>query len=708
MMREIRDNEKAVTELMGTMFLLAIAVCVISVIMITVVSSFTDTADVQVDILGKIQGNNVVLEHQGGENLGLDTEVFLEIGGYEEEFTAGDYLDEKSKFDGFWSIGEQVIYPSSLFDDIEELMVNARVIDPSTKSMILYGLLKDGGIILFKGAIWHFDEGSGYVAIDSSGNGNDGTIVDGKYDENESVHDSSLYFDEVDDHIIVNNSYSLTMTENISIEAWINPLGTIASIDEYIFDGAFAYNPDAIHIFENIFGVAYIDSGNDVMFRTFVIESDGDIDETGWIDEVDLSTMDTNACNEPDLIHIYDDVYGVAYASENHGSGWIKTFRVNDSGYVFDDLVNNKLLFETSECFTPNITHVSGDIYAIAYEGKASGVVITINITSDGRINGGIIDSFVFDTNTIKKNKIIHVNGDIFAITYINKNNDLIVNTIEILSTGDISDIMSQVLDINQCSDPDIVHVSGDVYAISYGADMTSQGNVVSFEIDSFGSISGVIDTLIFENTVCEDPDIIYVESEYSDNYYTIAYASTTPHVGHIVTVEILPNGLISDNISYEFTYNDHHGYEPEILPVFGESGVYLVIYRGFSPHVGYISTTLTVKNPTHPIHRGIVKEEVFAIYADETNLYGSINDVTLSAPIDAGEWSYVALTYDNNMIRLYLNGVMVNSTPYSEPINQNSNPVIIGYLFHGYIDEVAIYETVLTDTEILEHYLMY
>jgi len=141
-MREIRINEEAVTELMGTMFLLAIAVCVISVIMITVISGLTDTADVQVDILGKIEGNNVILEHQGGENLGLDTEVFLEIGGYEEEFTAGDYLDDNSKFDGYWSIGEQVIYPSSLFDDIEDLMVDAKVIDPATKSLILYGLLK--------------------------------------------------------------------------------------------------------------------------------------------------------------------------------------------------------------------------------------------------------------------------------------------------------------------------------------------------------------------------------------------------------------------------------------------------------------------------------------------------------------------------------------------------------------------------------------
>jgi len=267
---------------------------------------------------------------------------------------------------------------------------------------------------------------------------------------------------------------------------------------------------------------------------------------------------------------------------------------------------------------------------------------------------------------------------------------------------------MSFILDTNQCNDPDIVHVSGDVYAVTYGADMAGQGNVVTFEIDNTGVISGNIDFLLFDNNVCEDPDIIKVQGEVYTNYFAIAYASSTPHVGQVVTIEILPDGTIADEISYEFVYNGHHGFEPKILPIHGDLGVYFIIYRGFSPHVGYISTTLTVRNPILPIHKGIMKDGVFAIYADESTLYGSINEVTVSAPITPGEWSHVALTYDNDQIRLYHNGVMVNSTLYSEPLNQNSNPIIIGYLFHGYIDEVAIYETVLTDSEILDHYTMF
>jgi PGF-CTERM protein/uncharacterized repeat protein (TIGR01451 family) len=67
--------------------------------------------------------------------------------------------------------------------------------------------------------ILHFDEGSGTIARDSSGSGNDGTIygatwVDGKYGK-------ALSFDGVDDYVQVPDSDSLDITGAITIEAWI-------------------------------------------------------------------------------------------------------------------------------------------------------------------------------------------------------------------------------------------------------------------------------------------------------------------------------------------------------------------------------------------------------------------------------------------------------------------------------------------------------
>jgi hypothetical protein len=702
----ILKNEYGVTELLGTMILLCIAVCVISLILTTVVANLNESPDINVDILGKMEQNNVILEHQGGDNLDIDTEIMFSIGGRKIGFLASEYMADNAKFDGYWNIGEQVIFPASEFSDIEDLLINVDfVLDGETLSNVMYGLLQDGLIFSYHGmgAIWLLDENKGILANDSSGNNNTGILVDGKWNDTISVLNSSIYFDEVDDYVHVENSFSLTMTDQISIEAWFNPLGNTASIDDYKFDSAFAYNPDVIHINEDIFAIAYIDSSNDVILKTLIIEEDGNIDG-GWIDLLDVSALDTNSCNDPNLIHIYGLVYGMCYSGDNHGTGWLKTFRINDTGVIFNDVTDNTLMFDDTNCFNPNITHVTGDIYVVAYEGKNKGIIKTFEISSNGDINPSIIDSFEFDTNSIEKPRIIKVNNNDFAVAYISKTNNLIVDTFNINPSGIINDIDTITLDTNQCNDPDIVHISGDVFAIAYASDMKNNGNLITFEVDNSGLISGSIDNIIFDFEKCEDPDIIQVFGELYTNYFAIAYASSSPHVGQVITVEIQPDGQIEDTISYEFVYNSHHGFEPKILPVFGDLGVYLVVYRGYSPHVGYISTTLTITDPTLPKDRGLLKDGVFSIYSNATHMFGSINDITISSPINL-DWIHVVLTYDGEEIKLYLDGNLAASTAHTEPLNVNSNDIMIGYLYHGYIDEIYIYEYALYPSEILDHY---
>lgn len=91
---------------------------------------------------------------------------------------------------------------------------------------------------------WKFDEGSGIVASDSSGNGNTGTIhgaqwVDGKVGK-------ALKFNGVNNYVSVPNSPSLDISGNeISVEYWINlPNGWYADStqgNQIIFDKGDAY-----------------------------------------------------------------------------------------------------------------------------------------------------------------------------------------------------------------------------------------------------------------------------------------------------------------------------------------------------------------------------------------------------------------------------------------------------------------------------------
>jgi len=77
---------------------------------------------------------------------------------------------------------------------------------------------------------WHFDEGSGNIAHDTSGEGNDGTIygganwTDGKFGE-------ALEFDGVDDYVKVPGSASLNITDAITIEAWVKPKGNYSDLE---------------------------------------------------------------------------------------------------------------------------------------------------------------------------------------------------------------------------------------------------------------------------------------------------------------------------------------------------------------------------------------------------------------------------------------------------------------------------------------------
>ena len=68
----------------------------------------------------------------------------------------------------------------------------------------------DSGIV----GLWHFDEGTGSTAYDSSGCGNDGTLSGGKFG-------NALYFDGVDDYVNIPDNPTLDLTGDITLEAWI-------------------------------------------------------------------------------------------------------------------------------------------------------------------------------------------------------------------------------------------------------------------------------------------------------------------------------------------------------------------------------------------------------------------------------------------------------------------------------------------------------
>jgi len=76
-------------------------------------------------------------------------------------------------------------------------------------------------------AYWEFDEGSGTAASDSSGNGNTGTLMNGPQWVS-GVKETALYFDGLDDRVMVPDSPSLKASGNvITVELWFKPSVTL-------------------------------------------------------------------------------------------------------------------------------------------------------------------------------------------------------------------------------------------------------------------------------------------------------------------------------------------------------------------------------------------------------------------------------------------------------------------------------------------------
>ena len=71
---------------------------------------------------------------------------------------------------------------------------------------------------------WKFDEGSGTIAYDASGNGNDGTLVNGP-NWVDGKRGGALGFDGSSNYVDCGNDESLNITDEITISAWIYPKG---------------------------------------------------------------------------------------------------------------------------------------------------------------------------------------------------------------------------------------------------------------------------------------------------------------------------------------------------------------------------------------------------------------------------------------------------------------------------------------------------
>lgn len=105
-----KNSNEAVSELIGTVLLLGMAVAIFSIIYLGVLSTSIDTEEPNPIIVANIEGSNIILEHRGGEQLSLDTKVTFTIQNETVLKSVGELLIDTNK-DAHWNIGERLSYP---------------------------------------------------------------------------------------------------------------------------------------------------------------------------------------------------------------------------------------------------------------------------------------------------------------------------------------------------------------------------------------------------------------------------------------------------------------------------------------------------------------------------------------------------------------------------------------------------------------------
>jgi len=692
----------AISEVIGTVLLLIMAVSLFSVVYVFVVNEAFNPEEnpPSVAIAATTEGKNLIFENRGGKSLSSQSLIcFLSVAGQQMNMEIGPYLEDTNG-NGMWDAGERLVFNETAIGiDITGLQVDAAIIDKETDSLVMSGTLQEGEIFEFpyvttldetdvesdraklwmeynfrgnytgdirfayregsgvwsytpwyvgqsgEGSygyiitglspetiyqfkaelkygnttvegqpksfitlgilvgVWHFDEGSGTTAYDSSGRNNHGTLYYGPQWIT-GVNNTGLNYDGIDDYVRVNYHSSLDITDEITIEAWMKPLesaeGYYGSITGSVIDtSSFGiynfYEPDLVHISGDVYAVACRGDDNDGYLVTLKIANDGSISYT----LLDIVEFYTNDCFNPDIIPIDGNIYAVTFISSNQG--YIRTVEIFNNGYINR---NSKSTLNFNVCYRePHLYHIFGTTYAVGYTGpNYDGYITTVNIQNSGAITA-IIASVTYDvaiTGYAEEPNMIHINGNIWALAYRNPDSDGEIRTLDIANDGIITaadHFDGQYLgkfpfDVFDGYEPNITHVFGDYYAIAYGG-FDSAGTLRTIEIYADGSIKqDIVDAYEFDTgptSYGREPSILHL----SGDVYAIAYRGQD-NDGWIKTVRVYNNGTIFNGIidSYEFDTADC--YDPYLFRIFND--VYGIVYEG-SYDDGLIKTLKIANN---------------------------------------------------------------------------------------------------------------
>ncbi len=102
---------------------------------------------------------------------------------------------------------------------------------------------------------------------------------------------------------------------------------------------------------------------------------------------------------------------------------------------------------------------------------------------------------------------------------------------------------------------------------------------------------------------------------------------------------------------------------------------------------------------------------DIFALAVNSNNVVfiikSGVVSANLIAPFTLGEWNHVVGTFDGAIVKIYSNGVLIDSKSFNESFTGFESTLFVGApsYFPGSIDELYIYNRAITQAEVTQLY---
>lgn len=389
----------------------------------------------------------------------------------------------------------------------------------------------------------------------------------------------------VTDTSCASNSSSIALTVTVLPAGAGVPGGVsdVSPLNIYTPDTT-AYTPDAVQVSGTVSAVAFSTaaSGGQGYIRTVEVNGDGSLG-TGYLASL---SFESSACTRPDLVHVAGNIYAVAYSGPG-ADGWIRTVTIDGSSGAVSQ-TGYYLEFDTTNGDAPSIINSGGNRFAVAYIKNNKGTIKNLSInTTTGEI-ASVGNAYEFESSYAAEPDIIKVNDTLFAVAYRGPSNDGWLKTIFIDDAGDTTSAGGSLeFDVSNGYEPIIHTVNSSILAVAY------RGNnadcwLRTISIDSAGAVALTGSSLEVDPVDGYEPDMMHIGGD----IFAITYRAqrtistgcnrqTTLQEGWISTVGIASNGIISSTVidTLEPPFESNTCYEPSIIAVDIDTAA--IFYRG-------------------------------------------------------------------------------------------------------------------------------